>query len=129
MASGRPARSVLAQWSDGALGAPVRVSEPGFSGFDPQVVARGARTVVAFREYGRPGVRDGLVVARIANGGTTLAFGPLAGLSSPALIQQSFTRPRLAVAPSGAALAVFTDYGADGSGAGELALSRLAATA
>ena len=105
----------------------MRVSEPGFSGFDPQLVARGERTVVIFREYSRPGVRDGLVVARIAGGGT-LAFGPLAGLSSPALIQQSLARPRLALAASGAALAVFTDYGADGSGAGELALSRLPAT-
>jgi hypothetical protein len=32
----------------------------------------------------------------------------------------------LVVAPSGAALAVFTDYGADGSGAGEVAVARLA---
>jgi hypothetical protein len=115
----------VAQWSGGNLGAPARVSEGAYSGFDPQVVARGERTVVLFREYGRPGVRDGLVVARVAGGGT-LGFGPLAALSSPALIQQSVSHPRLAVGPSGAALAVFTDYGADGSGAGEVALARLA---
>ena len=115
----------VAQWSGGTLGAPVRVSEPGFSGFDPQVVARGERTVVIFREYGRPGVRDGLVVARLAGGGS-LAFAPLAGLSNPALIQQSITRPRLALSVSGVALAVFTDYGGDGSGAGEVSLARLA---
>ena len=69
------------------------------AGFDPQVVARGERTVVVFREYGRPGVRDGLVVARVADGGS-LAFAPLAGLSSPALIQQSVSRPRVALASS-----------------------------
>ena len=117
----------VAQWSGGAaLGAPVRVSDRAYSGFDPQVVARGERTVVIYREYGRPGVRDGLVVARVAGGGS-LGFGPLARLSSPALIQQSGSRPRLAVGPSGAALAVFTDYGGDGSGAGEVALARLPA--
>jgi len=115
----------VAQWSGGTLGAPVRASDAGFSGFDPQVVARGDRTIVILREYGRPGVRDGLVVARIADR-ASLAFAPPAGLSSPALIQQSAARPRLAVGPSGAALAVFTDYGAGGSGAGELALARLA---
>ena len=116
----------VAQWSGGRLGAPVRVSARAYSGFDPQVVARGERTVVVFREYGRPGVRDGLVVARVAGGGS-LGFGPLAGLSSPALIQQSGSHPRVAVGASGAALAVFTDYGADGSGAGEVALARLPA--
>jgi hypothetical protein len=61
----------------------------------------------------------------VAEGGT-LAFAPLAGLSSPALIQQSVSRPGLALGPSGAALATFTNYGGDGSGAGELSLARLA---
>ena len=114
----------LAQWSGGVLGAPVRVSDPAFSAFDALVAARGDRTLVVYREYGRPGVRDGLVVARVAGGGT-LAFAPLAGLSSPALIQQSAARPRLALGPTGAALAAFTNYGGDGSGAGELTLARL----
>ena len=120
-----PSQIRVAQWSDGTLGAPVTVSERAYSGFDPQVVARGERTVVIFREYGRPGVRDGLVVARVADRGG-LAFAPLAGLSSPALIQQSVSRPRVAIGPAGAALAVFTDYGGDGSGAGEVSLARLA---
>ena len=53
----------VAQWSDGVFSGPMRVSDPGFSGFDPQLLARGGRTVVVFREYGRPGVRDGLAVA------------------------------------------------------------------
>ena len=121
-----PSQIRVAQWSDGTLGAPVRASERAYSGFDPQVVARGERTVVLFREYGRPGVRDGLVVARMADAGG-LTFTPLARLSSPALIQQSASRPRVALGPSGAALAVFTDYGGDGSGAGEVSLARLAA--
>ena len=122
-----PSQIRVAQWSGGTLGAPVTVSDRAYSGFDPQVVARGQRTVVIFREYGRPGVRDGLVVARVAHGGA-LGFGALAGLSSPALIQQSGSRPRVALGPSGAALAVFTDYGADGSGAGQVSLARLPAS-
>lgn len=117
-----------AQWRDGALTAPVAISDGRYSAFDPQVAAVGGRTVVIYREYSRPGVRDGLVVGTFADG-DGLPFGALAGLSSPDLIQQSASRPRLARAPSGAARVVFTDYGFDNSGAGEVAIARLPAAA
>ena len=119
-----PTEIRVAQWSRGARTAAVRVSDARYSGFDPQLRAAGGRTVVIYREYGRPGVRDGLVTGAIADGGA-LSFGALAGLSDPALIQQSSNQPRLALASSGAALSAFTNYGADGSGSGEVAISRL----
>ena len=117
-----PSQIRAAQYSAGSLRATARVSDARYSGFDPQLAAAGDRTVVAYREYGRPGVRDGLVVARIADGGT-LGFGPLAGISTPALIQQSANLPRVAVGPSGAALAAFTNYG---NGGGEVSMASVA---
>ena len=119
-----PTEIRVAQWSRGVLTTAVRVSDARYSGFDPQLRVAGGRTVAIYREYGRPGVRDGLVAGAIADGGA-LSFGALAGLSDPALIQQSPNQPRLALASSGAALSAFTNYGAGGSGAGEVAISRL----
>ena len=116
----------VAQWHGGSLTRAVLVSDRRYSSFDQQIAAAGDRTVVTYREYGRPGVRDGLAIATFADDGG-LSFGALAGLSDPSRIQQSASHPRLALAPSGAGLAVFTNYGLDGSAAGEVAIARLPA--
>lgn len=112
----------------GAFGAAQTLSDPGSAAWGPEVRAGGGRAVVIWQDTPQRGNRSGVVAGVDAPLGAP--FPPPVQVSEPNGILQIATQPRLSVAPDGAALAAYVNYGLDGhSGSGQLALARLAPAA
>ncbi|HEX2085364.1 MAG TPA: hypothetical protein VHF89_06755 [Solirubrobacteraceae bacterium] len=130
----------LATWSDfgedptvvrvartdpsGAWSAGEQVSDDRSAAYTPEVRAAGGRAVVVWDDIPQDSPsRSGHLAASVSDGGPWSAPRTV---SDPALILQSATSPRLAVAPDGTALAAYVDYGFEpDSGRGQLSVVRL----
>lgn len=109
----------------GVWGPGERLSAASSAAFSPEVGAGGDRAVVVWNDTPQEGNRSGHLAASVSDG--TGPWSAAQTISDPALIMQSGTSPRVAVAPDGTALAAYVDYGFGGSGRGQLSVVRLAA--